>query len=417
MLNSLAALPVELIDNIAQYTDHSGLLALCLTHRVLHGVCLRRIYHTVALENSVEAVRCFRTLSSSTDCAHAVRRLRIRFSAEKMLKAFARIFKAGLHNLDSIESIDLFACPELFGLMVDIHLPRLRTCCIPFSSDLITFLQLHPTLSGLSIDPVPHGSVSSWSSMEAINMTELQAFCGPELVALSVIPQSRSTSVAIFWHPGHERSFPEFFDAITSNPRAELSYLDNIILTWEPTLLTAIINRIPSLTSLTVRNVSSVHMPRDLEAFFAAAEVVIGSLRSLKSLSIVQKALPRVFDPDDLHWEFETVRRWGDMSPALHLCRLPSETTWIRIRADSNVWYPTNSADGDGEVLGRFRWFLTTVITSTTLPPEYFAMLEVIAGKEMVAALKSSFEKEGVIPEFALAEKPAGISVTFGVTV
>ncbi|KAJ7751507.1 hypothetical protein DFH07DRAFT_525752 [Mycena maculata] len=409
---SLASIPIELIDEIARYPPHGDLLAFCRVNRLVNSVCLRWIYRTVVLESSVLAVHCFRTLISNIQCAQAVRNLIIDFCPETMLNAFSRILRAALRKLNSLESIDVSASTDIFWAISNIHLPRLRLCCIPFTSDIVPFLQLHPKLSGLALDPVPHNSVMQWTSMDPILLPDLETFSGPEIVALSVIPWSPATHVAIFWDPRFRENSPALFEAIARSG-TKLTEIQNILVTWEPSLLTAITDNIPDVTSLTVRNVSPLHMPADMEAFFSCVDATIGSLRSLQVLSVVSMSgFPDALDPQDLDREFQTVRRWGDVSSSLRCCVFPSETKWIRIRPQ--VWYPTNTIDSTPDMLMRFRWFVTTVITSTALPAEYLAALELIGGKDLVAALKGSFEREGVLSEFVLSERSTGISVTIG---
>jgi hypothetical protein len=147
------------------------------------------------------------------------------------------------------------------------------------------------------------------------------------------------------------------------------------------------------------------------QEFISCMDDTIKSIPSLTSLCIVRGTRLRpTLSPGDLDWEFETVRRWGNISPALHCCILPSDTMWVR--TSTNVWYPRNQSESLADLLTRFRWFFTTVISSTSLPPAYGAMLEVIGGKDMVATLREVFEEEGELPRFELAQLPTGISMT-----
>ncbi|KAJ7874030.1 hypothetical protein B0H14DRAFT_3437959 [Mycena olivaceomarginata] len=223
---SLAELPIELIDGIARCLD-SDLVALCRTNRLLDGVCLRWIYRTVILDDAVRAVQCFRTLTFSIPCAHTVRNLVIQFRARTILQAFARVITAALHNLKYLESVDVSAHPDILHLMSDIHFPRLRLSSIPFSIDIIPFLELHPQLSGLSLDPVPHASVLPWTSLQPLHLPDLERFCGPPIVALSVIPHSRTTHITIFWDLEIRPKFSDTFMAI-ARCRTELIEVRNI---------------------------------------------------------------------------------------------------------------------------------------------------------------------------------------------
>ncbi|KAJ6496894.1 hypothetical protein DFH09DRAFT_1376284 [Mycena vulgaris] len=410
MAPGFATLPLELIDSIAEYSDESALRSLSLADRRVNGVCTRWMYRDVVLDNRLRAVACFKTLVAKTQAAQSVRALILRFHPSDMLASFYRILRAALLLLTSVEYIEVIMSTEIFGALADIHFPRLRECAIPFCADIIPFLHLHPEITGLSMDPVPHSSVTFWTSMEPILLPDLHMFSGPGVVALSVIPRSRTSHMFVFWDPRLQGQFSDVFNAIESSGTVLLD-VQNIFITWEPQLLTAITKFVPNLTSLSIRNVSSIHAPTEMQAFFSGIDETLKSLRSLTSLSIIQDALSTTVDPDDLDWEFQTMRKWGDIAPSLHCCVLPSETKWLRIR--HNVWYPSNLTDNTAHLLERFRWFVTTVVSEPALPPDYFTVLEVIGGKEMVGALKAAFDEEGLMPEFELAEKPMGISITF----
>ncbi|KAJ6598557.1 hypothetical protein B0H10DRAFT_733479 [Mycena sp. CBHHK59/15] len=409
--SALSELPLELIDTIAQYTPICDLLYLCRTNRRINGVCLRWICRTVAIHSPARLVAFCKTLISNVVCAKYVRTLLIHCYPQYILNVFYHLFRAALRNMESIESLEVSGSPELFSLFSGIHFPRLRDCSIPFSIDIVSFLQRHPKLTGLSLDPVPHDSVIDLSTLPPIHMPELQSFSGPEIVALSVIPRSRAASVLIFWDPRLMTNFLSVFETVAKST-IPVRELQNILVSWDTSLLSAVATCIPGLTSLSIRNVSSIHAPLEMEEFFEHIDETLGALQSLASLSIFQGALPNSVDTDDLAWEFQTVRRWGERAPALVACVLPSATRWVRIRA--NVWYPSGNSQSTEDMLARFRWFVTTVVAgAAVLPPEYTAVLEVIGGKEMVGAFKAAFEKEGVVPEFELAQKPAGIVMTF----
>lgn len=181
-----------------------------------------------------------------------------------MLQAFARIIRAGLRNLVSVELVDVSTYPGIFSLMADLHFSRLETCSLPFSSDIIPFLELHPKLFRLSVDPIPDISIQLDKLLPSIHLPALESFSGPQIAALSIIPNSRARHVGIFWDPRLARTFSDFFETVARSG-AEPLELQNTLVTWEPTLVTAIADNFPNLTALSVRNVSSLPMAAEFE--------------------------------------------------------------------------------------------------------------------------------------------------------
>ncbi|KAJ6598550.1 hypothetical protein B0H10DRAFT_2231621 [Mycena sp. CBHHK59/15] len=266
--------------------------------------------------------------------------------------------------MESIESLEVSGSPELFSLFSGIHFPRLRDCSIPFSINIVSFLQLHPKLSGLSLDPVPHDSVIDLSTLPPIHMPELQSFSGPEIVALSVILHSHATSVLIFWDPRLMTNFLRAFETVEKST-IPVHELQNILLSWDTSLLSAVATCIPGLTSLSIWNISSIHAPLEMEEFFEHINETLDTLRSLVLLSIFQGALPHSVDTDDLTWEFQTVHHWGEHMPALVACVLPSATHWVHIC--TNVWYPSGNSQSMEDMLTRLGQSTPSRIQNTCL--------------------------------------------------
>ncbi|KAF7343152.1 hypothetical protein MVEN_01745900 [Mycena venus] len=391
----LATLPVELVDTIAKYAAKQDLLSLTRTDRRTHGVCLRWIYRVVILDDRVRAIGCFKVLTSNICAAQYVRGIIIHLepSSGLMLKAFARLMRAAFQNLTYLDDIGMNCSAEILGVLCDIQFPRLRQCAIPFSADTFPFLRLHPNLVQLLVDPVP----------------DIPVVLPPRI--RSTTTRSRTSHVILFWDPAHETPPDILFKAIADSG-TEISEVHNVVGFWDITLLTAITTYIPTLSSLSIRNVSSLPGPVETEQFLACIDETLKSLTSLSSLFIIRGTthLGSALDTDDLDREFKTVRRWSDISPALRCCILPSQTRWTWNR--NNVWYPGNYTDSPAGLLARFQWFIITVISSSALPPAYSAVLEVIGGKEMVSALREAFERDGVVPSFRLAQLAGGISMT-----
>ncbi|KAJ7099061.1 hypothetical protein C8R43DRAFT_907614, partial [Mycena crocata] len=195
----LAMLPIELIDRITQVTAYDDCLVLSRTNRTVHAVCMRWLYRTIILLNHVRAIGCFKTLILNLEAAHCVRRVviycsRFRPEPEWMLRAFCRVLAAALRNLTRVEFIDVSHSAKIFATISHLHFPHLRECAIPFSIDLVRFLQLHPALIAISIDPVPEASITFPASFSPITMPKLRIFNGPDSVAAAAIPGSAVTS-------------------------------------------------------------------------------------------------------------------------------------------------------------------------------------------------------------------------------
>ncbi|KAJ7208097.1 hypothetical protein C8J57DRAFT_1598927 [Mycena rebaudengoi] len=404
-----SALPLELLDEIVQFSTPLALLSLCKTSKRINTACLRWIYQIVYVDDPARLVKCCQTLMANAQAASAVRLLLIQCNPKQSLKALHLLFSDTLKKLRSLEYLDVGGSTDLFSICATLRFPRLRHCSIPFSIDFVSFLTLHPKLVELTMDAIPHESVQTLTEIIPIHLPDLQRFTGPDRVAVSVIPRSRTFRILVFWDPRSETKFSEAFTSFALS-NAEVVEMKNILVSWDPALLTAAATSIPGLTALSISNVSSIAAPSEMEEFFAAIDDALKALTKLRALAIIQGSLPAVLDTADLDWEFDTVRRWADIAPELTCVLLPSETKWMRIRA--NVWYPTNNDDSLPGLLARFRWFINTVIPSTVLSPDYAAVLELISGREIMKELKAGYERDGVVPNFELAQKDGGISLT-----
>ncbi|KAJ7603489.1 hypothetical protein B0H17DRAFT_1222450, partial [Mycena rosella] len=143
--------------------------------------------------------------------------------------------------------------------------------------------------------------------LQPIQLSDLQMFSGPEVVAQAVVP-TPAPPISSSSGPAPQRDFGHFFETIAASGTTLLD-VQNILITWDAPLLAAMAKCGASLTSFTVRNVSSVHQPLEIEDFLAGMDATLHSLRCLTALSIIEDALASSFDPADLDWEFATVRR------------------------------------------------------------------------------------------------------------
>ncbi|KAJ7762090.1 hypothetical protein B0H16DRAFT_1688230 [Mycena metata] len=328
------------------------------------GACLRWIYRIVILEYRAPAIGCFNTIISNASAARSVRELVIRFHSDLMLKAFGRVMRAALENLTSLDTLEISTSAELFVLVSGLHFPRLRQCAIPFSLDTMNFLRLHLKLVQLSVDPVPDDELQFPATFDSVQLPDLQTYSGPESIAHAVIPGSRTSHAIIFWDPRLETDAATVFEAIGLSG-TRLCEVNNVVVAWNPMLVTAAAKYMPNVSSLSIRNVSAFQTPAELEALFSCVDETIKALSALTSIAIVQGVTPGSLEADDLDWEFHTVRCWGEIPTNLQCCILPSETKWLRSPGD--VWYPRNYSDNAADVLTRFRWFIKTVIGSPSL--------------------------------------------------
>lgn len=72
---SVPQFPVEFIDKISGKVESRDLISLALTSRQLNRICIRRMYANVTLEDSEQAMKCFKSLISNVECAQSVREL------------------------------------------------------------------------------------------------------------------------------------------------------------------------------------------------------------------------------------------------------------------------------------------------------------------------------------------------------
>ncbi|KAJ7023884.1 hypothetical protein C8F04DRAFT_1270883 [Mycena alexandri] len=254
----------------------------------------------------------------------------------------------------------------VFALFSGLYFSRLRHCALPCSADTLSFIRLHPNLVQLLVDPVPSNSLEFPTTFDPVRLPDLKIFKGLTNVAHAIIPGSPLLLATIFWDPQVELGAATLLKDIG----IQLHQVENIVFTWDPMLLTAAAKYMAKLISFSVKNVSDLQVPAEFEAFFSCVDETLKALPTLLRLCI--QAGPGTPNPGDLDWEFQTVLRWGDISPNLHYCILLSETKWLR--SASNVWYPAGHIPNAAHTLTRCRWFLNTVITSS-LPLAYTALL------------------------------------------
>ncbi|KAJ7652729.1 hypothetical protein DFH06DRAFT_1205555 [Mycena polygramma] len=403
--SALCSLPVEILSIISELCSTLELLRLCQTNRWMHSVCFRFIYHTVDLQDPARAVKCCETLASNILYAHEVRTLKFLTYPKYSLQRFQAAMESAMSNLPNLETLHVYTHPSLFACFSALYFPRLRVCSIPLGSFTDPFVRRHPGLTSLSVLPVydSYGQSHPPPSIPLAHahMPHLRIFFGPETFAFKVVPH------------GHGLHNPSDDIATLALSGENISVLENVVHTWDTSLLSAVTSGLPHLTKLEFWNISP-REPDMLQIFIAQLDTTIGALSGLTTLSILQNPLrpPGFLDPRDLDGEFETVRRWGDISPALRSAVLPSETAWARVRVRENVWYPATKSPNRPDMLVRVKWFLRLVV-SLELDTGYLKVAEAVAGKDTVALLRGAVGRDGRVPQFEIAPTTVGMSISF----
>ncbi|KAJ6505720.1 hypothetical protein C8R47DRAFT_1102269 [Mycena vitilis] len=416
---ALCSLPVEILSIISGFCTTLDLLELCQTNRWMHSVCFRFIYHTVDLRDPARAVKCCETLAASEIYAHEVRTLKLSY-VKYPFKRFRVAMESALSNLPNLETFHVYTHPALLACLSVLSFPRLRVCSIPLGSFTDPFVRRHPGLTSLSVLPDydSHGQKHPSPPLIPLahaHMPHLKTFFGPETFAFKVVPHSRASHLSIWWNTvrrGHHGPFDDIATLALSGEN--ISVLENVVDTWDTSLLFAITSGLPHLTKLEFWNISPPQ-PDMLQIFIAEVDTTVGALSSLTALSILQNPLrpPGLLDPRDLDGEFEMVRRWGAISPALRSAVLPSETAWARVRIRENVWYPATKSPNRPDMLVRVKWFLRQVVSSPELDPGYLKVAEAVAGKDTVALLRGTVGRDGRVPQFEVAPTVMGMSISF----
>ncbi|KAJ6454134.1 hypothetical protein C8R45DRAFT_944725 [Mycena sanguinolenta] len=422
-LSSFCDLPVEIIGLISEHSAVPDVVALSRTHGRIQSICFCFIYRTVELEDPVRAVKCLTTLGSNMLYAQAVRKLKFLYYPKYPFRRLLTAFRNGLLNITNLETFHLSTHLNLCACLLDVHFPKLRMCSIPLALYTDSFVRRHPGLASLSVLPDYRSEILSGTpdlSGTRIDMPNLRMFIGPETFAFRVIPQSRASHISIMWntHRLQPRTSPSDDVATLALSSVNILTLENIIGNWDTALLSAITTGLPHLMSLEFWNIS-VSDPDSLQVFISHLDATISGLPSLTSLSILHgpQRPPGVLDPRDLDREFDTVRRWGDISPTLRCAVLPSETAWSRVYVQGNVWYPATKSPNIPDMIERVKWFLSLVVLSSQeLSPGYVRIAEVVAGKETVSVLRTEVERLGRIPEFEVRPTATGMSLSFAVS-
>ncbi|KAJ7653134.1 hypothetical protein DFH06DRAFT_527164 [Mycena polygramma] len=408
----LSALPNELMHAIAGYLKPTDLLPLCLTSRQIHSICLEWIYRAITLENPVQIIRCCKTIVSRKEAAEAVRTLEIAcYPGGYPLKNFFTTFVSAVSRIVSNLRVLDMCVPSLLLAIAHISFPRLHTCTLPVSPDIIRFLCINPRMASITI--FPEGSRRFDWPLAPIHMPNLEHFDGPDIVACIVVPGSLVSRIALFWPDRPVLEFSRGLAAAASS-KADLIELSNLVYSWNPDLLAAVAEHTPRIQFLQIRNMKDFSVPtRRRDQFFAAMDGVLPSLPCLIGLIIVESSSLRPMGiqwiSEELDSEFEIVQRWGALSPVLTRLTLPSTTLWLRL--GDNIWFPGDPAkEGPATVLC-LKWLIKKVLTSSDLPVAYRLAAVVTGGEDGMVILEEALERDGVVPAFDISRNADGSTV------
>ncbi|KAJ7172903.1 hypothetical protein C8R43DRAFT_676213 [Mycena crocata] len=409
---SLSELPAEIIALITEFSGTADLLVLCRTNHRIHSISVRCLYKSLELTDAARVVRCCETLASNVHLAHAVRVLKILYYPIYPFPRFAGTIESAWTNMQNLEVIDCKVLPSTFKGFSIASFPRLRECALPLGIYTHSFLQRHTQIKLLFVLPSKEEAPDWPPSVPAIHMPRLKRFFGSESVAFALVPHSTATTLFISWDGDPpSNGYHERINTLALS-RADILTLESAIWAWDASFLGAIANSMKQLTTLTFRNLSTPD-PQGLQTFLAGIDALVRALPNLTSLSIAQdpQRPPGVLDAAELPGEFDLVRRWGEVAPALLCAVLPSETAWVRVIP--GVWYPATKSPNIPDMLVRVKWFLTLVVSHSDVGPGYTKIAEVVARKDTVCLLKDAVAREGEVPEFELTPDATGMRISF----
>ncbi|KAJ7143771.1 hypothetical protein C8R44DRAFT_758861 [Mycena epipterygia] len=402
---SLSVLPIELIHAIAGSTESQSLLVLCRTSRRMHAICLEWIYRSITLDHPVEVVKCCKTIISRDEAANSVREFDISCCPRRPLKSFYGTFESAIRKLKNIQTLNVSPLP-IFQVLCNMQFPRLLKCTMPASKEIIPFLKknatiqalfIFPCFEGIDVSGVVYEGVPAFeftTPIQPIHMSKLQRFVGPATLAYAVVPGSLTSHLTIFWENNRNMSPSDgLANLVRSN--AQIVELISLVWTWDCALISAIKEHMPGIQKLQFRNVT-IGEEKPEQHFFSSIENALPLLPDLMSLQVLEGFPAGPLDDEDGN-DFETIRRWGELSSSLVCVSLLSNTWWGRY---CEVWFPgaVDSFVKGSKITMEQRKWLRAVVTSQTLPPNYLLLAEYLAGADGIAAVRKAIESGGDIP-------------------
>ncbi|KAJ7620970.1 hypothetical protein FB45DRAFT_928006 [Roridomyces roridus] len=366
---NLLDLPNELqysiVDFVAQTPD---LLEFCCTNRQLYNICIRRIYGRLRLKDAAQILQCCRSLIAREEAANSVRDA---CYPKWAFEAFHSLVGRAIRGLKNLRVFASYNSLSIFKELLDTRFPLLVECALPSAPEIVSDFNLDWLLRFTT-------------PMEPLTLPSLQYFVGPYAVAHAVVPGSRTSSLSIYWD---SKVFSEGPPPTVPASNVEILQLENYIARWDLSLLSIVAPYAPHLENLGFLNVAD---DRDKDAFISAIDSILPQFLNLIRLDLDS---PAHDDDNDMEDEFEVVCRWSTNCPTLSIISFTNENRWIQI---AGVWFPCETND----ITARIDWLFKKVFTCPSLPIEYRAFAQMLAGAEGMRTLQDAFVKSGCMPSF-----------------
>ncbi|THH18549.1 hypothetical protein EW146_g2435 [Bondarzewia mesenterica] len=253
---SLSALPVELLDAVAQNLSKPQLVALSRTTSFLCPIAQRLLYRQVSISPTAHNLDVVLTLAKRPDLARFVRTFSIALDHRStVFLPFYRALARALSSMTELTSLDLLvdsgASWVLGRSSSNPTYPRLShfTCSFPFDSLVADFLERTPALEELELDSAPCSSPkpSSPIILAATSLPLLSHFVGPYQAAKIIVPGRPLQSIYI-----HDGDLTEDEIAWLAQSTGHVAVLGAITTALLVPLLQALARHLPYLAYLRV---------------------------------------------------------------------------------------------------------------------------------------------------------------------
>lgn len=341
----LDLLPLELLDKIAEELCQNSLISLCGTSKRANNAAMRWLYRNVVVRTLHQAMVCCGTIASHPVPAMSLKKLSIEARGEDINECWPLVAQA-IHLCRGLVTLSIPFSPALFelGLLDECSLPELKQCRLPYTGSIAPFLANHGTVENICI--VPPEMVESdpigQAPLPPLQMAHLQCFFGPAAMAVSLVPNSITEVLVLFWDTTAAATAQDIASSLAKS-LFPVKSMENFVMDWDMRVLEAVATHCPSLRKLAFHNTTSTVAWRNVEEFLENVDEYISSLQSLSQLAITFLDNNFQYDFEDIDLEFRTVVRWGKLLPNLECCGLPSGTLWTR--KPFNAWFPDRGGD------------------------------------------------------------------------